>query len=159
MRNLLLLSFAWCQQHMMMSSHAAHFEMAPGLTAWCTNKKTHLSLLLILQLTRLMWQNQQFKVEITRMTPRLQRSQALSYPALSKSSGAAYCSVKQGVCRGALPAGHRRANPKSITFSMESSPSSANSTFCKVNKEKASSFSCIFPTFIHSRIVVFSKKH
>lgn len=87
--------------------------------------------------------------EITRMTPRLQRSQALSYPALSKSSGAAYCSVKQGVCRGALPAGHRRANPKSITFSIESSPSSANSTFCRVNKENPRSSSYFFFTFTH----------
>lgn len=78
----------------------------------------------IVELTAFIW--------ITKMTPRLQRSQALSYPALSKSSGAAYCSVKQGVCRGALPAGHRRANPKSITFRLESSPSSANSTFCKI---------------------------
>ena len=78
---------------------------------------------------------QEFEAEITRMTPRLQRSQDLSYPARSKSSGAAYCSVKQGVCRGALPAGHSRANPKSITFSTESSPSSANSTFWKVNKK------------------------
>lgn len=69
----------------------------------------------------------------TRITPRLQRSQAWSYPELWKSSGAAYCRVKQGVCRGALPlpAGNNRANPKSITFNTESSDSSANSTFCQ----------------------------
>lgn len=89
------------------------------------------------------------------MTPRLQRSQALSYPALSKSSGAAYCSVKQGVCRGALPAGHRRANPKSITFSMESSPSSANSTFCKI-KISAHHLVCLFTVRLQDNATVFT---
>lgn len=129
----------------MRSSHAVHSGTAPGLTAWCTNANTHEHThtintlngpIAIVELTAFIW--------ITKMTPRLQRSQALSYPALSKSSGAAYCSVKQGVCRGALPAGHRRANPKSITFRLESSPSSANSTFCKIKCSDRHHLICLF---------------
>lgn len=67
---------------------------------------------------------------LTRMTPRLQRSQDSSYPCCASSSGAAYCRVKQGVCMG--PAGlwgRSLANPKSMIFTGAPGVSSAYKMF------------------------------
>lgn len=96
---------------------------------------------------------------LTMITPRLHRSQDSSYPdelpplpvACRRISGAAYCTVKQGVVS-ATASGSSRAKPKSTTLMSLFFPSPKMSRFCRTQHKIKHSFSASGLDAVHCTV-------